>query len=982
MTLTLFRFPALVVVLSVLAWSVVCHAGSTPVVWLEAESFEQSGGWSNDPQFVDVMGSPYLLARGVGTPVADAVARAEITTACDYRLWVRCKDWLPEYSPGQFQVLVNGTPSSVIFGKAQDDRWLWVDGGALSLDAGRVEIRLNDMTGWWGRCDAIVLSADADFQPADDVYVLERQRLKYYAPYGDVLKINPHDVVVVGGGLAGSAAAVAAASYGCSVLLIQDRPVLGGNASSEIHVPPGGDCSNEPLDPGETGIIEEFYHGSDRGYDHDWSGAIERVVKSEPKIDLRLNTRAIVVVMKDASTISAVIAMDVRSGKRMLFPGRIFIDCTGDGWIGFWAGAEFRKGREARSEFGESLAPEKADSCTMGNTLMVARFEDSDAPFNCPEWAYQWRSPQGFDHSGLHFNLQEIPVPLGSPSSGALFRFAHSAGFLAGQHAPEGSGGEGTKPASRMMPITPPHYQSFNRSKGYFPRTKDGGFFEWWVELGGTADTIYDAERTRDELFRINLGLWNYVKNHSREHKDANKNRRLVWINHVPGKRESRRIIGDYILTQWDYADRIVHDDNVAYGGWGIDDHHPNGFWKEGPMYFNAYRGHKVSIPFRCLYSKDISNLLLAGRNISVSHVALGGVRVMRTTCLMGQAAGTAAALCAEKNVLPREAGKLDIHELQQRLLKDGAYVVGQKNEDPRDLALKAVVTASSVKTIPDPRRTTLSSGTPLIHDLSMPRAVLFKPTTDTIESISLYLRSLNDAATPLTLTLRPAKAFRDFSSETDLAAAKATVPAKSQGWVSFDLRCPVDRESYYYVFVLAAKGIQWELYPVLVENTCRAYGASAWTVRDECYKFKLSPGGQPTVPHVPIVTLSPQNVIDGYSRAVNGAPHSWGPDPSQRLPQWVELKFDKPRQFNTIHVTFQTQSLSCPDYSIEVPDGGTWRPVVTAQGNRKRRIVHSFAAIVSDRLRLVVKSPARDNQRDSAQLCELRIYDELSGGR
>lgn len=954
-------------------------AGERPgVVWLETESFEHPGGWSNDPQFVDVMGSPYLLATGVGERVGDAVTHAEIPTAGDYRLWVRCRDWLPEYSPGQFRVRVNGEASPTVFGKADDDRWRWVDGGLFSLGAGKAEVRLQDISGWWGRCDVVVLTDDESFKPADDPYVLEEQRREYFKPYRSADVKGHRDVVVIGGGLAGSAAAIAAARDGCSVVLIQDRPVLGGNASSEIDVAPGGDCSNEPLDPSETGIIEEFYLGTDRGFDHDWSGAIEGVVRDEPNIDVHLNTRAINVVMRDAAMIAGVLATDVRSGKRMLFPGKIFIDCTGDGWIGFWAGAEFRKGRESRSELGESLAPEKADVYTMGNTLMVASFEEeSPAPFDCPKWAYQWKSPQDFNSSGFHFPLQKMQYPSGVPNEETLFRFTHGGGFFGKQFARKRPAEGEARAAHRSMPITPPHYQSFEKGKGYLPRNKDGGFFQWWVELGGAEDTIYDAEHVRDELFRVNLGLWNYVKNYSPKYSEANKNRRLVWINYVPGKRESRRIIGDYILTQWDYADRVVHDDNVAYGGWGVDVHHPNGFWKKGPMYYNAYRGHKVSIPFRCLYSKNIANLLMAGRDVSVSHIALGGVRVMRTTCLMGQAAGTAAALCVEKGVLPRAAGRLHIKNIQQRLLKEGAYVMGRKNEDAADLALRATVRASSVKTIDDPRRTFPRAQTPLIHDLNMQRAVMFRPAFDRIDRIAVYLSSSNESATSVNLALRFAETFGDFSSRTELATAEATVPAKSKGWVAFSLRQTVDAGKYYYVVLPPTKGVQWELFPVLVENTCRAYGGPNWTPREECYKFRLSPGDQPKVPDAATILLSPENVNDGFNRAVNGVPHSWGPDPEEPLPQWVELRFDKPQRFNTVHVTFQTAPLSCPDYSIDLAEGGGWRTVLGVKENRKRRIVHTFERVVSHRIRLVLKAPARDNERNSPQVCEIRVYNE-----
>ena len=800
------------------------------IIWLEAESFEAMGGWVNDPQFVDIMGSPYLLANGVGEPVEDAVTRAEIPEDATYRLWVRCRDWLPEHSPGQFQVWINGNPSSVIFGKSEDDRWKWVDGGQFPLRKGNAQIRLHDLTGWWARCDAVVLSTDEDFKPADDVYLLEMQRARHFDPYRHVDEAKAYDVVVIGGGLAGSAAAIAAARHGCSVVLIQDRPVLGGNASSEIDVPPGGDESHEPLDPGETGIIEEFYNKPDRGFDHDWSVPIEKVVRNEPNIDLRLNTRAINVLMKDAQKIEAVLALDVHTGERMIFPGKIFIDCTGDAWIGFWAGAIFRKGREARSEFNESLAPEKSDPNTMGNTLMVAGFREGDGtPFVCPEWAYtHWKSPEDFEKSGTHFSLNEVLYPADIPKEPFSKRFTYGSGFYSKQSANHQSAVEPEKSEFRRMPVTADHYKNPEKGKGYRPGNRDGGFFQWWVELGGTMDTIYDAEQIRDELFRINLGLWNYVKNYNPEFKEQNKGRRLTWMNYVPGKRESRRLVGDYILTQWDYADGVIHADSVAYGGWGIDIHHPNGFWKSGPMYYNAYRGEKISIPFRCLYSQNISNLMMAGRNISVSHVALGGVRVMRTTCLMGQAVGTAAALCLEKGVLPRIAGKQYTREIQQRLLKDGVYIMGQKNEDPDDLALQATVTASSVRPIGVPR-----------------------------------------------------------------------------------------------------------------------------------------------------VTLNPENVIDGFNRAVDGLPHSWGPDPAGSLPQWIELKLKKPEFFNTVHVSFQNFALSCPRYRVMVAEGDVWKTVADVAGNERRRNVHRFPRVESNRIRLVLNAPALGSEKDSAQICEIRIYNE-----
>ncbi len=949
---------------------------SYPIIWLEAECFEETGDWVNDPQFIDIMGSPYLLANGVDEPVADAYTHATIPSEGEYRLWVRCKDWLPDHSPGQFQVFINGQPSPVTFGESEDDQWKWIDGKSFDLKEGKVEVRLRDLTGWWGRCDAIVLSSDPNFKPSDNVRFLESQRLRYFEPYRNVDDTKEYDVVVIGGGLAGSAAAVAAARHGSSVVLIQDRPVLGGNASSEIDVAPGGDQSRQPFDPSETGIIEEFYGKPDRGFEHDWSAGIERVVRNEPNIDLRLNTRAINVVMKDEETIDAVVAIDVHSGKRLLFPGKIFIDCTGDGWIGFYSGADFRKGREAQSEFVESLAPEASDSKTMGNTLMVARFEEGPpSTFDNPEWAYEWKSQDDFEQAGTHFSLDQTTIPTDNWQGPFINRFTHGAGFYGRQYVDATSEDMAQTESQQTMPVPKPHYKRMEKGKGYHPRSQHGGFFEWWVEYGGMMDTIYDAEKIRDELFRINLGLWNYVKNYSPKHKEQNKYRRLTYINYVPGKRESRRLLGDYIMTQWDYEDKVIHDDNVAYGGWGVDVHHPNGFWTAGEMYYSAYRGQKVSIPYRSLYSRSISNLYMAGRNVSVSHVALGGVRVMRTTCVMGQAVGTAAALCVEKNTLPRAAGKEHIEEIQQRLLKDGAYVMGKKNQDSDDLALLASVSASSEKTIPDPNL--VHTDTPMIHDLNMQRAVMFQVPDNRIEQVSLYLRSSNDTPTDIQLTLRKAKSFRDFSSQTDLAKAIGTVPPKSEGWITFRFNQPVDAGDYYYVFLSPKSGLQWDLFASKPENTCRAYGGPNWTVRNECYTFSLTSEQEQVENEIPEVTLAAENVNDGFNRAVLGIPHSWSPDPKQSLPQFVELRWAEPKRFNTVHVTFQKIPLCCPNYRIDVMQGNQWKMVIEVTNNESRRNVHRFDAVEADRLRLGLESQSLGDSKDSAQVCEIRVYQE-----
>jgi hypothetical protein len=908
--------------------------GAGPLLWLEAEQFANTGGWANDAQFVDIMGSPYLLANGVGHPVQDAVTAVRVPEAGTYRLWVRCRDWLPEHSPGQFQAFVGGQPSGTTFGAAETDAWRWVDGSTFDLKAGDTEVRLHDLTGWWGRCDAVVLTTGE--KPSDDPATLAEQRRQFGGVSADAEQLGPYDLVVVGGGLAGCAAAIAAARHGCSVALIQDRPVLGGNTSVEIQVPVGGDQSGEPLDPRETGIAEELDPGPARGRGQ--SELIESVVRSVEGIELYLNTRATDVTMRDKSSIASVLAQNVHSGKRYELRGSFLADCTGDGWIGFWAGAEYRIGREARDEFNEPLAPEKADSHTMGNGLHNARIETrpEPAPFDAPAWAYKWQSCEEFETD-----------PVGW-------------GHIAGDAPPE-------------------NFLDFTKGAGRHPSNADGALIHtWWVELGGMQDILHDAERIRDELFRVHIGLWDHVKNHCPKYSEQNRNRELTWINYVMGKRESRRLMGDYIMTQRDYSEKIVHPDSVAYGGWTIDIHHPRGFWKSGRMYYHAYR-HKVSIPYRSLYSRNIANLFMAGRDISVTHVALGGIRVMRTTCLMGQAVGTAAALARRHDTTPRGVYQNHLAELQQTLLRDGCYLMGVRNQDPGDLALKATVTASSSAQINEPAAEQSLPNGGVIHDMTTSRAVMFTAKHDRLDHIELFLRSARDEPTPMTLTLCRAKALGDFSSGEELAMAAADVPPKSAGWVRFVLSAELQPGKCYFAWLPAANGLQWDLYRYFPQGTWRAYGGPTWRPMTHCYKHRLSPGGEPTEPEsggtAGKITLAPENVVNGWNRAVHGSPNSWGPDPNQPLPQWVELQFPKRVRCNTVHVSFQTPSMAAAAYTVAVPDGEGWQTLVGVEGNTLRRQVHRFEAVEADRLRLTLLR-ARDDG-EAVRVCEIRVYDE-----
>jgi len=436
------------------------------------------------------------------------------------------------------------------------------------------------------------------------------------------------DVVVVGGGMAGVLASISAARNGVTVILVQDRSMLGGNASSEVrmHIVGADHHGNRPdEDARETGILEEI-RLEDAIRNPQRSASMfdlllyEKVI-SEEKITLMLNTHCYGVEMK-SDRIKAIFASRHSTEDWFRIEGSLFIDCSGDGRLGTEAGAEVRVGREARSEYGESLAPDRADQKTLGSSILImARKHPQPMPFEAPSW---------------------------------IHRFEH--------------------------PL--PHRSIGSYEYGY-----------WWNEWGGELDTIKNNEEIRHELQRTALGIWDLIKN-SGHYKDS-ENWALEWIGPIPGKRESRRFIGDYVLREQDLRSGETFEDQVAYGGWPIDLHPPGGVHTDEPP-FKTTKVPLYNIPARSLYSRNIPNLLFAGRVISTSHVAFGSTRVMGTCAIVGQAAGTAAALCVKNRCTPRELAADSIQQLQQTLLKDDAYAIGLFNQDPEDLALKAAAQASS----------------------------------------------------------------------------------------------------------------------------------------------------------------------------------------------------------------------------------------------------------------------------------------------
>ena len=438
------------------------------------------------------------------------------------------------------------------------------------------------------------------------------------------------DLLVAGGGLAGVCAAIAAARHGLRVILLQDRSRLGGNSSSEVkmHVV-GANCHKGRPGWREGGLIEELrledaVRNPQRSWEM-WDLLLYDKVVSEPNITLLLETVLYRAAVEDGR-IRHVLARCDKSEHIYRIRAPLFVDATGDSRLALEAGAEMRSGREARSEFGESLAPEKADGETLGSSILfTARDYGRPMPFTPPAWARKV-----------------------------------------------------TREHLRFRQITSWEY-------GY-----------WWIEWGGHLDTIRDNERIRHELLAIALGVWDYIKN-SGDHPSS-ATWALDWIGMMTGKRGSRRVLGDHILTQHDLM-RGTFDDAVAIGGWPMDDHPPGGFDRPDLPPNTVLRPPEVyGIPLRSLYSRNIANLMMAGRNISATHVAFTSARVMATCACIGQAVGTAASVCVKEKLAPRELARdaARVKRLQQLLLRDDQTLRGVRNEDELDLARQARAAASS----------------------------------------------------------------------------------------------------------------------------------------------------------------------------------------------------------------------------------------------------------------------------------------------
>lgn len=468
------------------------------------------------------------------------------------------------------------------------------------------------------------------------------------------------DVVVIGGGMSGLCAAIASARQGAKTVLVQDRGVFGGNASSEMrmHIS-GASCHWGKKNAAETGILMELqlenkYLNDSYNYSI-WDGVLWSAAMDTENLTVYMNT-TMETVHSSGKKIQSLDCYQMTTEKRFALTGEIYLDCTGNGTLGYFAGAEYAIGREDKKTYGEKDAPDVPDGETMGNTIyFVAEDRGHPVKFVKPRWAYT------FDESDfVHRYHGDIVV-------------YHDADDVVVLRPDE----DYADHADQLV-------EKYDVKSGY-----------WWIELGGDwKDIIGQAEDIRWELYRTIYGVWDHIKNGG-DH--GAENYELVWVGNMPGTRESRRLLGTHILKEQEILANSRHDDAVAYGGWPMDEHVAGGFRAKGqiPSRVRSFPG-LYTIPYGCFCSGNIENLMMAGRNISASKLAMGSTRVMGTCAVGGQAAGTAAAMAAKLGLSPKAFGEAHIKQLQQQLLKDDCYIPGQRNEDPADLARRAHVSASS----------------------------------------------------------------------------------------------------------------------------------------------------------------------------------------------------------------------------------------------------------------------------------------------
>ena len=658
------------------------------------------------------------------------------------------------------------------------------------------------------------------------------------------------DLVIVGGGMAGTCCAITAARAGLAVVLVQDRPVLGGNASSEIRLWILGATShmgNNNRWAREGGVIDEILventFRNPEGNPLFVDALLLEKVAAEPNITLLLNTVIHEVTKRDADTIASVRGFCSQNSTRYDLHAPLFCDASGDGVVGFMAGAAFRIGAEARAEFGEGFAPERGNGELLGHSL--------------------------------YFYSKDVGRPV-----------------------------QFTPPSFALLDITKiPRWRHFN--------AKEHGCKLWWIEHGGLLDTVHDTERIKWELWQVVYGVWHHIKNSGRFPEAENLT--LEWIGTIPGKRESRRFEGDYMLRQQDIVEQRAQPDAVAFGGWAIDLHPAEGVFSDQPGCTQWHAKGVYQIPYRCLYSRNITNLFLAGRIISASHVAFGSSRVMATCAHAGQAVGLAAALCRRDQSLPRAlTAPPRMAELQRALWRSAQHIPGVPLRDDANLAARAHLTASS-----ELRLARFEPNGPMI---SLRDAWAMMLPVEAGTRFAFTIEAEVDAAVELRVELRQSSRADNHTPDVTLETCTVSLAAGKGRQVAVEFRHAFADARYAFVCFFGnehvrLRGSEQRVTGVLAlchqANLAVAKSAVQSPPADigvDTFEFwhpHRRPGGHNVALQLrtPLAGFAAQNVINGWARPTN-QPNAWVADFADRAPTLM-LHWPEPQTIARVELLF-----------------------------------------------------------------------------
>lgn len=660
------------------------------------------------------------------------------------------------------------------------------------------------------------------------------------------------DLAVVGGGLSGVCCAITAARAGIKVVLVQDRPVLGGNASSEVRLWILGATShmgNNNRWAREGGVIDEILvenmHRNPEGNALVLDTILLEFVLMEPNITLLLNTAVHDLEKSDSGAIRSVRAFCSQNSTCYEISAPLFCDASGDGIVGFLAGAAFRIGAESREEFGELFAPPQPSSDLLGHTI--------------------------------YFHSKDTGRPV---------KF--------------------TAPAFALSDITQiPRWRDF--------KAGESGCRLWWIEWGGALDTIHDSETIKMELWKVAYGVWNHIKN-SGLFPEA-ETLTLEWVGTIPGKRESRRFEGDLMLIQQDVVEQRLHPDAVSFGGWAIDLHPVDGVYSPHSGCTQWHSKGLYQIPWRSMYSRNIPNLMLAGRIISASHVAFASTRVMATCAHGAQAVGIAAALCLEHEIAPRDLlAPALMDEFQRRLLRSGQFIPGIAHQDSADLAQSAQITATSELALAE--LTACGELLPLTDSWAMVLPVTPGP----IPEITFTL----DVTTSTTLRaeLRTSEKPGNHTPDVILETLEIPLASGKQQAVPLPFSTVMDGSRFAFVCLLKNEDISAHLSDqrvtgilALCQTGNKAVAKSNIQspppgIGIDTFEFwtpKRRPGGKnlALVIKPAIRAFAPANLTNGISRPTS-VPNAWVADFAHEQPV-LRLTWDTPQTIATIEIDFDT---------------------------------------------------------------------------